>query len=172
MPVLRVSQQTYDELAKLREGFESAEKTLAKTVALALLARERGLSVRPGAAFPPIEVEEEESPAGIKIEGEADEAEVTFLPQGAFRAPLLECMAELNGAAPVREIRKLMERKLGSRLGEGDRALQASGAVRWWNFVQWNRQNLVHEGLFRPDSRRGTWELSDKGKKYVANGRR
>jgi hypothetical protein len=161
MPIIRVTPQTYDNLAKLRMGFETADKTVARAVAWALAAQRAGLS-----ADQVSEVEDE------IYEEKASETESAFLPQGAYREPLLECMDELGGEAPVTKIRAAMERKLKSRLGDGDRALHASGAVRWWNFTQWSRQNLVQEGLFRPNSPRGVWALSEKGKRYVASKRR
>jgi hypothetical protein len=56
-----------------------------------------------------------------------------------------------------------MERKMASRLAEGDYRPVASGDPRWWNTTCWNRHYLVKEGLFRRTSPRGIWELSERG---------
>jgi hypothetical protein len=63
-------------------------------------------------------------------------------PQREFRAPLLKAM-----------------------LGPADLAPVSTGEARWWNAVCWERNDLVKEGLFRKDSDRGIWELSDTGRK-------
>ena len=43
----------------------------------------------------------------------------------------------------------------------------ASGEERWWNATRWQRHQLVQEGYLRHDSRRGYWELSERGANLV-----
>ena len=49
------------------------------------------------------------------------------------------------------------------RLNEIDRQATASGEIRWRNAVQWERNEMVVEGLLKKDSPRGVWELTAKG---------
>jgi hypothetical protein len=84
-------------------------------------------------------------------------------PQKEFRAPLLISLLELGGNALVSKIREETERKVASKLKAGDRELVSSGDIRWWNAICWERADLVREGLFRSDSPRGSWALTEKG---------
>ncbi len=91
-----------------------------------------------------------------------------YKPQAEYRVPLLECLYELGGQAETAIIRAAMERKLGGQLGDRDRErLPGRGEERWWWYTMWTRLRLKHEGIFRADSMRGVWELSDVGKEYI-----
>jgi hypothetical protein len=41
------------------------------------------------------------------------------------------------------------------------------GSVRWRNTAQWARDALVKNGLLAGNSRRGTWEITDAGRRYL-----
>lgn len=152
MPVVRISDEAYSEMERLRVGFETPNALIIRALAALRAAEQSALVAVPNSLA-------EKAKA-------ADEA--SFLPQSAYRLPLLECMHELQGKARVADVRAAMERKLANRLGPGDRQLQPSGAaVRWWNLTMWTRKNLVDEGLFRGDSKHGWWELSDEGRAYL-----
>ena len=66
-------------------------------------------------------------------------------------------------------IRERIEPKIAPRLSEADYALVASGDPRWWNAVCWQRHDLVKDGLLKNDSERGVWELSERGKQFLAS---
>src|SRR5690242_2301956 len=34
---------------------------------------------------------------------------------------------------------------------------------RWWNTAQWTRNSVIRDGLLKPDSPCGIWEIADKG---------
>ncbi len=77
-------------------------------------------------------------------------------------------MHELGGKADTATIRATMERGFGARLGAGDRKqLLGRGEERWWWYTMWNRHRLKREGIFRANSKRGVWELSEQGRDYV-----
>ena len=40
--------------------------------------------------------------------------------------------------------------------------------LRWRNAAQWARNSMVNEGLMKNDSPRGVWEISDKGRTFLA----
>lgn len=89
------------------------------------------------------------------------------LPQKEFREPLLNVLYELGGRALTTRIREIMEQQMAPRLCHEDHELVSSGDPRWWNATCWERNDLVKEGLFRDNSNRGTWELSERGIKFV-----
>ncbi len=90
-----------------------------------------------------------------------------LLPQKEFRDPLLEAMYELGGTASAQQATELVGLKVAARLRSGDHKLRSDGKERWENSVHWNRNELKNEGVFKSDSERGVWELSDGGTKYV-----
>lgn len=89
------------------------------------------------------------------------------LPQRAFRVPLLEAMYELGGVAKPHQATELVGKKVAPLLGPGDHKLRYDGKERWENIVHWNRNELKNEGLFKNDSERNVWELSEEGIKYA-----
>ena len=56
-----------------------------------------------------------------------------------------------------------------THLMQVDFAPLASGPdnPRWRNAVQWARNSLVREGLFKADSPHGIWEISDAGRSQL-----
>jgi hypothetical protein len=143
MPVIRVSQATYDRLARHARPFEDKPEDVVRK---ALDALEEKVGMRA------------EKPTGQTT---LAKAEGIKLPQKAFRAPLLEALSELGGSAHVSEIRALMEKKLGSVLSEADREPVSNGDPRWWNATCWERDALVKEGVFAKGSARGVWAMAD-----------
>jgi restriction system protein len=90
-------------------------------------------------------------------------------PEEAFRIPILESLVELGGKASVREVLDLVGQKMKDVLTSYDQAELPStpGTIRWRNTAQWCRLTLVREGLLKPDSPQGIWEISDAGRKYL-----
>ena len=41
------------------------------------------------------------------------------------------------------------------------------GHPRWNNTAQWARNTMVTDGLLKSNSPRGTWEVTEKGRKYL-----
>ncbi|MCY3763342.1 MAG: hypothetical protein OXH50_19020, partial [Gemmatimonadetes bacterium] len=39
--------------------------------------------------------------------------------------------------------------------------LSSDGKPRWQKAVHWARRKMVQDGLLKPDSRRGMWEISE-----------
>ena len=39
---------------------------------------------------------------------------------------------------------------------------------RWRNTAQWARYSMVQDGLLKGDSRRGIWEISERGRQFLA----
>jgi hypothetical protein len=143
MPVIRVSQETYERLGHHARPFEDKPEDVVRK-ALDALEEKLGRGIQ--------EPVKPLNPA---------KAEGPKLPQKAFRAPLLEAIAELGGSAHVSEIRALMETKLNSVLSDADRQPVSNGDPRWWNATCWERDALVKEGVFAKGSARGVWAMAD-----------
>jgi Mrr N-terminal domain len=151
MPVIRVSDATWERLKAYAKPFEDKPEDIVN-LALDALDEKTGRTAPSKPKTPPLS---EQEVGGKK------------LPQKEFRMPLMETLLELGGSAHVSEIRKAMERKMAPLLTEADYQSVSSGEERWWNAICWERADLVREGLFRDYSKRGVWELSEKGKSLV-----
>lgn len=150
MPVIRVSDATWERMKRHAKPFEDKPEDIVN-LALDALDEKMGLSK----SEPKKAVAKEKAVEGKK------------LPQKEFRLPLIKALLELGGAAPVPEIRKVMEKKMAPLLSEADYELVSTNEPRWWNAICWERADLVREGLFVKDAERGVWKLSEKGKAQV-----
>ena len=84
-------------------------------------------------------------------------------PQSEYRPALLRVLYEAGGSAKMSEAIEGVGTLMKDRLNEIDRQATASGEIRWRNAVQWERNEMVVEGLLKKDSPRGVWELTAKG---------
>ena len=89
-------------------------------------------------------------------------------PQEHFVRPLLETLVELGGKGEAGKVTDLVGAKMEQELNEYDlEPLPSTNQPRWRNTVQWCRLDLVREGYLSPDSPRGVWEITDKGREYL-----
>jgi hypothetical protein len=84
-------------------------------------------------------------------------------PQGTYRPLILQGLAKTGGRAGVHEVLAYLKQQLNGRFTAADLEHLTTGAIRWENKAEWERHLMVREGLLKPDSPRGIWELSDKG---------
>jgi Mrr N-terminal domain len=113
------------------------------------------------------ENEHSDQPQEPDTHGSTESEEFYQLPEKAFRIPLLETMYELGGKAHPDEVKRLQYAKVVSLLGPGDLREASAGGPRWWHSTQWNRNHMKNEGLFKSDSRKSIWELTDEGINYA-----
>lgn len=94
--------------------------------------------------------------------------------QTDFEDPILESLVELGGSGSVREVLALVEAKMHTRLRKGDYEPIPSDSrvIRWSNTTQWARQNLVATGYLLASTSRGIWEISETGRKRLADKKR
>ena len=153
MPVIRISQQTWD---RLKTYATPLEDTADDVVSIALdaleAARRKGLRIARHSTAAPLPKRNSERPTRGKR-----------APLKKFRAPLLETLYRLGGKAYSREIRKTIELLVAPMLGKADYELVSNDVPRWWNAICPVRNDLIRQGLFRNDSERGIWELSKQG---------
>jgi Mrr N-terminal domain len=150
MPVIRISDATF---VRLQAHARPLEDTADDVVRLALDALEKikGSGSKTVAAPKPKKTRRR----GNKT------------PQRDFRLPLMKTLLLLGGSAEVQDIRKKMLPLVTETLTDDDHEPVSTGEERWWNATCWERSDLVKEGLFREDSPRGVWELSDAGVRHL-----
>jgi hypothetical protein len=83
--------------------------------------------------------------------------------QSEFRTPLLHVLYKAGGSAKMSETVNHVGTLIQERLNDIDRQTMRSGEIRWRNAVQWERNEMVKEGLLKNHSPRGIWELTAKG---------
>jgi hypothetical protein len=153
MPVIRVSDKTWERL----KGYAIPLEDTPEDVLNRILDELHKLKSPAATAQPVIDVRPRASTERAKrVRG-------LRLPNKEFRRPLMEVVHELGGSASLSRIRPVMEERMAPRLREVDYELVSTGEPRWWNAICWERNDLVREGLFRDDSPRGTWALSERG---------
>jgi restriction system protein len=84
-------------------------------------------------------------------------------PQSVFREPILRILYESGGSARMSEVVDRTGDLIRDQLNDVDRQKLATGEIRWRNAVQWERNEMVKDGLLKKDSPRGIWELTAKG---------
>ena len=91
-------------------------------------------------------------------------------PADAFRAPLLQVLVQLGGSASVGSTLDAVGELMKAQLNDYDRSPLPSmpNSPRWRNTAQWARLGLVQEGLLASDSPRGTWEITDQGRRWLS----
>jgi len=147
MPVVRISDATF---ARLQTHARPLEDTAEDVVRLALDALDKQKGIKAA------------QPEQKKARRRGNKT-----PQRDFRLPLMKVLFDLSGTAEVKDIREKMLPVMKSRLTEDDYEPVSTGEERWWNAICWERSDLVKAGLFRDDSPRGVWELSDEGRAFV-----
>jgi len=80
-------------------------------------------------------------------------------------------LADAGGSAKASNVLERVGEIMKPRLKSVDFEPLASGPdnPRWRNAAQWARNSMVNEGLLKSDSRRGVWEISDEGRRWLSN---
>ena len=91
-------------------------------------------------------------------------------PRRAFRLPILQALVELGGAAPLASALERVEAAMRDQLNKYDyqRLSADPSQTSWSKSVQWERYEMVREGLLAKDSRRGIWKITPAGRAYLA----
>jgi hypothetical protein len=153
MPVIRISQQTWDRLKTYATPLEDTADDVVNIALDALeAARRKGLRIARHSTAASLPKTNSKRPTRGKR-----------APLKKFRAPLLETLYRLGGKTYSREIRKTIELLVAPMLGKTDYELVSNAQPRWWNAICSVRNDFVRQGLFRNDSERGIWELSKRG---------
>jgi hypothetical protein len=95
------------------------------------------------------------------------------LPRDFYRPLILKALAEMGGKGRAKEVLERVFEMAEPHLGPEDRSfLKTSKEFRWRRKANWERYLMVRDGLLRPDSPQGIWELTEEGwreaKKLIA----
>lgn len=101
-------------------------------------------------------------PAQSRAEGRAPAGHL--LPLEEYQLPLLQELADRGGAAPAADVIEGLRDRIWDRLSDLDKEPVRSGEPRWRNRIGFARMDAVRNGYMRADSRRGYWELTNKGR--------
>jgi len=89
-------------------------------------------------------------------------------PQKEYWVPILQALLEKGGKAKQKEVFEIIEEKMGKSFNNIDLEILTDGYTkRWQKNVAFARFSMYKEGLLKPDSPRGIWEISEKGRKYL-----
>lgn len=89
-------------------------------------------------------------------------------PEGVYIIPILKSIEQLGGRGKASEVLDIVYEAVKDILKPLDlEKLPSGNDLRWRNTAQWARNTMVSKGLLRSDSRRGFWEISEKGKDYL-----
>ncbi len=91
-----------------------------------------------------------------------------MLPEPEYEVAILRALKQMGGRGPTSEVIALVEKELDPKLTDVDREKLSTGVVRWKNRAQFVRLKLVEGGEMVSGSPRGTWEISELGRKRPA----
>jgi hypothetical protein len=83
--------------------------------------------------------------------------------------PILKALVERGGSARMNDVIGRVGQLMKGVLKDVDRDPLASDPdmPRWRNAAQWARWAMVKDGLLKPDSPRGIWEVTDEGRRTL-----
>ncbi len=94
--------------------------------------------------------------------------EESFTPVHSYWPVILQSLVDFGGSARSELVLEKVGQRMDHILTAGDREKLPSGIdVRWKNRAAWQRYNMVRQGLLKNDSPRGTWEISEQGKRWL-----
>lgn len=87
----------------------------------------------------------------------------------AYVLPILRALVEKGGSARLNAVLDRVGELLKGVLKDADLLPLASDKdmPRWRNAAQWARCAMVKDGLLKPDSPRGVWEITDAGRRAL-----
>ncbi|HEV2455800.1 MAG TPA: winged helix-turn-helix domain-containing protein [Verrucomicrobiae bacterium] len=91
-------------------------------------------------------------------------------PESAYYEPILRALTEMGGAGRMQDVLERLGKLMRPTLTDLDYQPLASNpeTMRWRNAAQWARYTMVKEGLLKPDSPRGLWEISSLGRERLS----
>jgi hypothetical protein len=88
-------------------------------------------------------------------------------PHEEYRLPILRTLVALGGSGDVAHVIRRVGEGMKATLTRHDQEDIRSGMVRWEKAANWERFDMVREGLLKSDSPRGVWAISEKGRRYL-----
>lgn len=88
-------------------------------------------------------------------------------PRKEFVKPILQVLEKMGGSGEANAVVERVGRIMKPVLGEVDYERLSDGMQRWPKNVHWARWKMVKEGFLNPCSRRGIWELTERGQEEL-----
>jgi len=90
-------------------------------------------------------------------------------PEAAYYHPILMVLERMGGSGKVADVLEKVKQIMKPVLKDVDYEPLASSPdnPRWRNTAQWARNSMIKEGLLKPDSPRGVWEITDAGRRAI-----
>jgi hypothetical protein len=103
--------------------------------------------------------------------GKKKKGEIT--PHSDFFPYVLQVLVEMGGSGKTRHVLDRVGEKMKDILKPLDYAVLPSDgkSIRWRNSAQWARNTMVNEDGRMKKTKNGIWEISDKGRKWLATGK-
>jgi restriction system protein len=100
--------------------------------------------------------------------GKKKKGEIT--PHSDFFPYVLQVLVEMGGSGKTRHVLDRVGEKMKNILKPLDYAVLPSDgkSIRWRNSAQWARNTMVNEDGRMKKTKNGIWEISDKGRKWLA----
>ena len=86
-----------------------------------------------------------------------------------YRAPILSVLLEGNGEAFVADIKGKLLSRIAARLTDAERTGRKSARPAWWYDAEYERFEMIRDGLIDGVSPRGFWRLTKKGLTQAKN---
>jgi hypothetical protein len=153
MPVIRISQQTWN---RLKAHAAPLEHTPNDIIGMALDALDAAKRKRTAVSSALEKIRKPRSRRSNRYS------------QKEIRVLLLETPYALGGDASTQQVQASIKRVLTPVLTDDDCEVASNGNPRWWNAVCTVRSDLSMEGLLRSDSKHGIWELSEQGREFIS----
>lgn len=146
--------------AQVRVVADQVEKIQALLEALRQL-QSRWLQVMPEPATinPPLPLNNpaQRTPAGRRT------------PQESYRLPILQALVEMRGKGRTDRVLDRVGELMVDILNDVDHELLPNRRdYRWRNTAMWERLEMVKDGLLSDRSPKGTWEITEAGREYLA----
>lgn len=149
-PTIRVSEKTYQALKQHAEPFVDTPEAVIRRLL--------------GETEP---AETADGEVGLSAKKTARAARGAQLEEAAYEVPLLEVLVQHGGRATKAEALESLEPKISDHLTELEREYVTSGEQRWQNRAAWVRYRLVESGDMLRDVPRGTWAISEQGRRRL-----
>lgn len=82
-------------------------------------------------------------------------------PMETWRRLVVEALKAKGGKAPCSEVLDLINERMEGKFLSGDLGSRKDGHPVWRNNIQWERYNMIRDGILKSDSPRGIWELNE-----------
>jgi hypothetical protein len=90
----------------------------------------------------------------------------SILPEEEYEVPLLRALIAAGGSGASKDITRAVGGYLDAKLTDLDREPLRSGGIRWENRIQFVRLKMIERGYMERDTPRGTWAITENGRKY------